>query len=438
MRGILRFFFALFVFDWLPDLSVSGEGGSILCPARMNSISNLPFSLGPIALALCLFASPADCAPGDLYVADYDSGKIFRFSPDGTKSIFASGLRFPSGLAFDRTGNLFVSEGSGGEISKFTPEGVQSVFASGVTYPSALAFDGAGNLFVSEKVSGDVGLISKITPAGEKSGFAVDRASFVGLTFSTLGNLLATLQDSLSGQQSIFSYAPDGTRHLFHLSRGPGMAFDNAGNFYVTSGDFKKILKYTPAGEESVFASDTNAAISLAFDDQGNLFVARLQSGSILKLATDGSRSTFASGLGDQILLAFEPVVEKLRNISARGLVSSGDNVLIGGFIVGGSALANNAVVVRAIGPSLSSAGVSNPLPDPLLDLHDSSGAVITSNNDWESSQKEQITASGLAPKDTRESAIFATLPTGNYTAVVRSADGATGQALVEIYSVTQ
>ncbi len=91
-------------------------------------------------------------------------------------------------------------------------------------------------------------MISKITPAGEKSGFAVDRASFVGLTFSTLGNLFATLQDSLSGQQSIFSYAPDGTRHLFHLSRGPGMAFDNAGNFYVTSGDFKKILKYTPAG----------------------------------------------------------------------------------------------------------------------------------------------------------------------------------------------
>ncbi len=141
--------------------------------------------------------------------------------------------------------------------------------------------------------------------------------------------------------------------------------------------------------------------------------------------------------MGDRIFLAFEPVVEKPRNISARS-GQGGDNVLIGGFIVGGSALANNAVVVRAIGPSLSSAGVSNPLPDPLLDLHDSSGAVITSNNDWESSQKAQITAAGLAPKDARESAIFATLPTGNYTAVARSADGATGQALVEIYRVTQ
>lgn len=102
---------------------------------------------------------------------------------------------------------------------------------------------------------------------------------FVGLTFSTLGNLFAALQDSLSGQQSIFSYAPDGTRSLFHLSRGPGMAFDKAGNFYVTSGDFKKILKYTPAGEESVFASAITQATYLAFDDAGNLFVASLQSG---------------------------------------------------------------------------------------------------------------------------------------------------------------
>ncbi|HXM32053.1 MAG TPA: hypothetical protein VN921_00250, partial [Chthoniobacterales bacterium] len=135
---------------------------------------------------------------------------------------------------------------------------------------------------------------------------------------------------------------------------------------------------------------------------------------------------------------AFEPVTEKLRNVSARGLVASGENVLIEGFIVGGSALANNAVIVRAIGPSLSRGGVNNPLSDPVLELHDSSGAIIASNNDWQDTQKAQITASGLAPADPRESAIFATLPAGNYTAVALSGDHTTGIAVVEVYSVSE
>jgi hypothetical protein len=157
-----------------------------------------------------------------------------------------------------------------------------------------------------------------------------------------------------------------------------------------------------------------------------------------VKFTSSGAATTFAFGPLLPSAFAFEPVTEKVRNISARGLVASGDNVLIGGFIVGGSALANNAVVVRAIGPSLSRAGVSNPLSDPVLELHDSSGAIIASNNDWQDTQKAQIVASGLAPTDPRESAIFATLPTGNYTAVVLSGDHTTGIAVVEVYSVSE
>ena len=99
--------------------------------------------------------------------------------------------------------------------------------------------------------------------------------------------------------------------------------------------------------------------------------------------------------------------------------------------------LATNAVVVRALGPSLSQAGVSNALADPTLELHDSSGTVITSNDDWQDTQKEQINATGLAPTDPNESAIYAALPTGAYTAVVRGTNDTTGTALVEVYSVT-
>ena len=85
---------------------------------------------------------------------------------------------------------------------------------------------------------------------------------------------------------------------------------------------------------------------------------------AVFSMVPDVSKSTFASGLTQPSFLAFEPLTEKLRNISARGLAGTGDDVLIGGLIVGGDALATNAVVVRAIGPSLAQAGVANPLTE--------------------------------------------------------------------------
>ncbi len=215
------------------------------------------------------------------------------------------------------------------------------------------------------------------------------------------------------------------------------MAVDTAGNLYVPSGD--KIFRYTrlPERKQSLFVTGVNA-VELVFDSTGSLFVVDSNSNSILKFAPDGTRSTFATGLTLPVHLAFEPVTEKLRNLSARGLVGTGDDILIGGFIVGGSGLANNALVVRAIGPSLTGAGVTNALADPTLELHNASGALVASDDDWQDDQESELTASGLAPTDPNEAAIYATLPAGGYTAVVRGAGDTTGVALVEVYSVSQ
>jgi len=120
-------------------------------------------------------------------------------------------------------------------------------------------------------------------------------------------------------------------------------------------------------------------------------------------------------------------------NISTRGLVQTGDNVLIGGFILGGSNTQHLAI--RAIGPSLASAGITNPLLDPLLELHDQNGALVEMNDNWKTNQAE-VEATGLAPSDDRESVIVTTLSPGNYTAVVRGATGLTGVALVEAYDI--
>jgi hypothetical protein len=94
--------------------------------------------------------------------------------------------------------------------------------------------------------------------------------------------------------------------------------------------------------------------------------------------------------------------------------------------------------VLRALGPSLAGAGVANGLADPILELHDASGTIVASNDNWRDTQEAQIAASGLAPTDANESAIYSTLPQGSYTAIVRGAHGTTGTALVEVYSVSQ
>ena len=126
----------------------------------------------------------------------------------------------------------------------------------------------------------------------------------------------------------------------------------------------------------------------------------------------------------------------QLANISTRGFVQTADNVMIGGFILGGTS-GNSTVVVRGIGPSLASAGVSGTLADPTLTLHNSNGAVVATNNDWAGGPDEQtIYNDGLAPTNAKESAILATLAPGAYTAVLSGVGGTSGVGLVEVYNL--
>jgi DNA-binding beta-propeller fold protein YncE len=125
---------------------------------------------------------------------------------------------------------------------------------------------------------------------------------------------------------------------------------------------------------------------------------------------------------------------QQLANISTRGHVGSGDDVMIAGVIIMGSK--SQQTVLRAIGPSLASFGVQNPLEDPLLELRDANGGLITSNDDWQEHEPE-VNGTSLAPTDPRESAIVARLYPANYTAIVRGKNGATGVALVEAYHLT-
>lgn len=125
-----------------------------------------------------------------------------------------------------------------------------------------------------------------------------------------------------------------------------------------------------------------------------------------------------------------------LGNISARGFVNTRDNVMIGGLIVGAGEGVPDRVILRALGPSLASQGIEDPLQDPELEFHDQNGALISSNDNWRDTQEAEIEATGLAPSDDREAAIVLTVTNAPYTAIVRGVNGTVGVALIEEFDL--
>jgi hypothetical protein len=172
----------------------------------------------------------------------------------------------------------------------------------------------------------------------------------------------------------------------------------------------------------------------LPTNDLESAIVATLDPGAYTAIVA-GKNGATGIGLVEAYDLE-QTAASQLANISTRGFVGADDNVMIGGFIVGGAS--NATVVVRAIGPSLGALGVAGPLQDPTLELHDSTGAIVASNDNWTETQQAEIEVAGLAPTDDREAAIEATLSSGAYTAIVRGKNGATGIALVEAYNLQQ
>jgi Matrixin len=164
---------------------------------------------------------------------------------------------------------------------------------------------------------------------------------------------------------------------------------------------------------------------------------------AILATLQPGSYTAIVRGVNNTTGIALvegyelDSTATRLVNVSTRGRVGVGDEVLIGGFIVTGSE--SKTVIVRALGPSLGTGAhpLAGALANPFLELHDGSGNLLSSDDDWVNSpQHAAVVASGLAPPSSLESAILATLSPGNYTAIVRGVNNATGIGLVEVYDL--
>ncbi|MDP9004906.1 MAG: hypothetical protein M3N12_08970, partial [Verrucomicrobiota bacterium] len=124
----------------------------------------------------------------------------------------------------------------------------------------------------------------------------------------------------------------------------------------------------------------------------------------------------------------------KMADVSSRGFIETGDKILIGGFITG-NRIGNSNILVRGAGPSLAGL-VPTPLSDPYLELRDINGTTLSTNDDWQDTQKTEIQNTGIPPTNPKEAAILANLPPGNYTVIVQGMGGATGNAVYEAYNL--
>ena len=142
------------------------------------------------------------------------------------------------------------------------------------------------------------------------------------------------------------------------------------------------------------------------------------------------------SGVGLVEVYDLNPgVASKLANLSTRAFVSTGDNIVIAGFVLNNNPV-DARVIVRGLGPSLTAGGVPNALANPTLELRDDNGTLLIANNDWQDNpaQAAELTAAGLAPANPLESGLVTTLPPGLYTALLAGLNSGTGLGLVEVY----
>lgn len=383
-----------------------------------------------IAAALIITAS---VRADNIVVSIFGTNTITSFDEQGTGSPFTNlPVIGPNGLAFDTSGNLYVSV-SNNTIEKFGADGSDlGVFAStGINLALGLAFDSSGNLYAAN-FGGNT--IRKFNPNGIDLGVFANVIRPTGIAFDAAGNLYVA-----NFSNNVVRFAPDGTPLGFFaitgLNNPQGIDFDSVGNLYVANTAANTIRVFAPDGTDMgpLPTTKLSGPIGLAIDRFDNIFVVNSLNTTVEQITPDGTESVFA-------LTGFSPTyvavqaAPTLANISTRADVLTGDSILDGGFTISG--LGTKSVLIKGLGPSLSSFGIMDVLANPMIELHNSTGAIIASNDNWKSTQQSQIEATGLAPTNDAEAALIANLTAGAYTVIESGVNGGTGVGLVEVYDL--
>lgn len=434
------------------------------------------------------FYGSAFCGPESPANLFNGNGSIFKITPAGVLTTLytftgSSDGANPGHVVEGADGNLYgiTDAGPTRTVFKLTSTGqrstVYNLVGTNGTESAGLLASSDGNVYGTTKDGGipNAGNIFRIAPAGQVITYAFDGAG----TGAQPGRLFEGPEHSLYGATSLGGASNNGT--VFRLNMAPPrdllnistrlqvLTGDNVliGGFIITGSDPKKvIIRGIGSSLSGVGATLQDPVLEL---HQGNTIIASNDDwkehqaeveattipptnnfeSAIVATLTPGAYTAIlsgknnGSGVGVVEVYDLDPTTNsKLANISTRGFVDTGSNVMIGGLIVSGGTGGGSArLIIRAIGPSLSALGVPGTLSDPNLELHDASGATIASNDNWRtrpdgSSQQGEIEATALMPPNDAESALVQTLAPGSYTMIVRGTNNTTGVAVVEAYTL--
>jgi hypothetical protein len=313
----------------------------------------------------------------------------------------SSGLNGPTGIAFDSRDNLHVVNALSATIETSSPDATQNTVAT----------TGFSPAFIAVQQSPRLANIS--TRLNVLIGDNVLAAGFILVGAGTKTVLIRGLGPSLAGA-GIGGALADPTIELHSASA----------NTIIASND-----NWKDSQQPEIEATGIPPT-----QDVESALVATLSAGAYTVIER-GKLNRTGVGLIEIYDLGGAAGPE-LANISARGFVNTASGVMIAGFIATSGTGGSGEFLVRALGPSLGTAGVSDPLANPVLELHDNNGTLIAANDDWKSDQQSEIEATGIPPTDDAEAAIVTTLAPGAYTAVVSGQGGDTGVGLVEVYNL--
>lgn len=431
-------------FDSQGNLYAANFGGNTIEKFSPNGID-----LGVFANVIGRPTGLAFDSSGNLYVGSFGN-TIARFAPNGTPlpDFTSFNLNNPVGLAFTSSGNLYAANSGSDTISVFSPVGLDlgTLASSNLSGPYGLGVDSASNLYVVNSVTATVDrfLFGGIDAIFATTGFS---PSFIAVQRTpTLVNI-STRLNVLTGENVLdggFIIVGAGTKTLLIRGLGPSLAaasimdtladpvlelHDGATNALIASNDNWKVSD-TGGSQQAVIEA---TGIPPTNDNEAAIYVT-LQAGAYTVIES-GKLNTTGIGLVEvyDLTPGFGP---ELANISTRGFVDTGDKAMIAGFIAASSSGGSGQVILRALGPSLASAGVLNPLLDPTLELYDSNGVLLAANDNWKDTQQTEIEATGIPPTNDAEAAIVRTFAPGGYTAIVRGKNDTTGVGLVEAYNL--
>ena len=325
--------------------------------------------------------------------------------------------QFPSSY----TGKYFFADLCNGWIRVFDPSaGTATGFATGIVNPVDLHVGSDGALYYLARGSG--GQVFRI------SALPAQALNISGRARVEIGEGVA-----ISG----FIITGTGPKRVGVRGIGPSLA-----NFGVSGPLADPVIQLSRGDGSLVMANDNWKNTQQAEITGAGLAPSNDKEAALIATLTAGNYTAIVTGKNGGTGVALAEVYDldqaadsRLANVSTRAQVGTGPDVLIGGFITGNK-IGATRVAVRALGPSLQQFGIANPLPDPRLELRNANGALLASNDNWQSdaSQAALISSYGLAPPNNLESAIAISLAPGPYTAIVTGKNNQTGIGLIEIY----